>query len=74
MDSEPNCLKIVLLEVSFKDVYSAYPKLIFIYFIYLLPFLPGTDPFYRQSNNQSVNLTIFITSPRSFASFHNSAA
>lgn len=72
MDSEPNCLKIVLLKVSFKDVYSAHPKLIFKY-IYCL-FLPGTDPFYRQSNNQSVNLTIFITSLRSFASFHNSAA
>lgn len=53
MDSEPNCLKIVLLEVSFKDVYSAYPKLIFKY-IYCL-FYPELIRFI---DNQTINQSI----------------
>lgn len=53
MDSEPNCLKIVLLEVSFKDVYSAHPKLIFKY-IYCL-FYPELIRFI---DNKTINQSI----------------
>lgn len=50
MDSEPNCLKIVLLEVSFKDVYSAHPKLIFKYIYY--------PELIRFIDNQTINQSI----------------